>query len=108
MTTQARGIRTPVELGAVLRGSRLRRGWTQADLAARAGVSRAFVIDIERGRRERAELGRVLALVRALGLAIHLGEFAAPDPDEALWRLIDGQEAARASSGASLARVKEA
>jgi HTH-type transcriptional regulator/antitoxin HipB len=59
-------IRTERELGAALRQARLRAGLTQAELAARAEVSRAFVVGIEAGNRPGAELQRVLALVRAL------------------------------------------
>jgi HTH-type transcriptional regulator / antitoxin HipB len=62
----ARPIADPSALGAALRHARRSRGWTQADLAQRAEVSRAFVTDLERGARPRAELARVLAVIRAL------------------------------------------
>lgn len=65
-------ITDPQSLGAAIRQARGTRGWTQAQLAERAGVSRAFVLDLERGARARAELFRVLAVVRALGKAVAL------------------------------------
>lgn len=55
-----------VTLGAAIRDARKSRGWTQQQLAEAANVSRQFVLDIERGARLRAELGRVLRILRAL------------------------------------------
>lgn len=85
------GVRTSgttVDLGAQLRELRRARGWTQAELAERAGVSRKFVIDLERGQRVRAELDRVLAVVRALDREIALVEGARPSFDAALDQLL--------------------
>jgi len=45
---------------------------TQLQVAEAAGVSRAFVSDLERGDRSGAELARVLAVIRALDLAVDL------------------------------------
>ena len=59
-------------LGAAVRLQRVGRGWTQADVAARAQVSRRFVSELEAGERTGAELGRVFAVLRALELAITL------------------------------------
>jgi HTH-type transcriptional regulator/antitoxin HipB len=69
MTRPVTDVRT---LGAAIRVQRLARGWTQADLADRAKVSRRFVGELEAGQRIGAELGRVFAVLRALGLAIGL------------------------------------
>ncbi|WP_175010060.1 helix-turn-helix transcriptional regulator [Cellulosimicrobium sp. TH-20] len=55
-----------LQLGAALRERRERAGLTQAELAARANVSRDFVTEIERRRRPRAELMGVLSVIRAL------------------------------------------
>ncbi|MEU2199834.1 helix-turn-helix domain-containing protein [Isoptericola sp. NPDC019482] len=65
-------VANELQLGAALRERRERAGLTQARLAEKAGVSRAFVIDLEAGKRARAELVRVLAVMRALELAIEL------------------------------------
>lgn len=83
-----RAIRNEFELGAALRARRVRAGLTQADVAARAGVSRAFVIDVEKGRRPRAELNRVLSIMRALDAAIELIDYHEPTVDDVLARLL--------------------
>lgn len=44
---------------------------TQADLAHRAGVSRQWLVAAERGK-DTAEIGRVLAVIRVLGLQLEL------------------------------------
>lgn len=80
--TGVKGLTNEIELGAVLRDRRKRAGLTQARLAELARVSRAFVIDLEKGRRPRAELNRVLSVVRALDAAVILvdhHEMAADD-----------------------------
>jgi len=40
------------EIGARVREERRQLGLTQQDLATRAGISRAYLSDIERGRRD--------------------------------------------------------
>jgi HTH-type transcriptional regulator/antitoxin HipB len=62
-------IRTPTDLGAVIRERRRKLGLDQATLAKQIGVSRQWIIGIERGR-SRAALGLVLRALDALG--IHL------------------------------------
>lgn len=53
--------------GPAVRGLRLLRGWTAAELAKRAGVHRASVLRLERGETASLRLARKLA--RALGVA---------------------------------------
>lgn len=78
-------VRDPQSLGAAVRQARNARAWTQEELATAAGVSRAFVVGLERGTRPRAELFRVLAVVRALGKAVALVEDEQPGSfDQAL------------------------
>lgn len=55
-------------IGAALVDARRRLGWTQADVARRAGVSRRWVGDVEAGRRPGAELSRLLDVMDVLGL----------------------------------------
>jgi HTH-type transcriptional regulator/antitoxin HipB len=57
-------------LGQAIRQERLRQGLTQAQLAQKAQVSRAFVIGLEQATRPRAELMRVFQVLRALNLAL--------------------------------------
>lgn len=56
-------------LGKVLRARRKELRLTQAQLAKRAGVGRRLIVWIEAGH-ERAELGKVFAIIRALELAL--------------------------------------
>ncbi|WP_427017301.1 helix-turn-helix domain-containing protein [Pseudarthrobacter sp. P1] len=65
---------TPAAAGAMIRARRTARGWSQQALADAAGVSRKFLIDLEAGH-DRAELGKTLAVLTALGLSL-----AATDP----------------------------
>lgn len=67
-------IETPAEAGAIIRARRIARGLSQQALADMAGVSRKFLIDLEAGH-DRAELGKTLAVMAALGLSL-----AATDP----------------------------
>lgn len=79
-----------LELGAQLRAARHARGLTQAQVAEGAKVSRAFVIDLEQGKRPGAELSRVLAVSQALGLSFALVDDDRPSFDSALDRLLGG------------------
>lgn len=69
----AHRIGTPQDLGAALRDARRAQGATQADLARRAGVSREWLIGVEQGKRPRAELGKILAVLTAARLPMMLG-----------------------------------
>src|ERR1700692_986931 len=62
-------IRTSADLGAIIREQRKQLDLAQAELAKRVGVSRQWVIGIERGR-VRAELGLVLRTLDALGIRL--------------------------------------
>lgn len=62
-------VRTPSDLGAVLRDRRKKLKLNQATFAKRIGVSRQWVIEIERGH-PRAELGLVLRALDALDIQI--------------------------------------
>lgn len=64
-------IRTPQALGATVRGQRQTLKLTQAALAEAAGVSRAWLTEFERGK-PTVELGRVLAVLAALGITLEL------------------------------------
>jgi transcriptional regulator with XRE-family HTH domain len=52
--------------GANVRDARLKRGWTQEDLAHRTGLASVQVSRIERGKRE-VRLTTLLRLANALG-----------------------------------------
>jgi HTH-type transcriptional regulator/antitoxin HipB len=62
-------VRTPADLGAVIRDQRKQLKLDQAAFAKRIGVSRRWVIEIERGH-SRAALGLVLRAVDALNIRL--------------------------------------
>ncbi|MGO4382504.1 helix-turn-helix domain-containing protein [Pseudoduganella sp. RAF53_2] len=66
-------------LGKRLAAVRLRRGWSQAELASRAGLSRNAVQTFETAGT--STLGSLIAVIRALGLEGELtGLFVLPEP----------------------------
>lgn len=65
-------IRRPRDLGAVIRERRRELGWDQQTLANKIGVSRQWVIEIEKGK-ARAEVGLVLRALDALGVSLSAG-----------------------------------
>lgn len=67
-------------LGAFIHDARRKSGLTQQELALRARVSREWISGIEQGKRPRAELGKVLDLLRVLGIDITLSWSAAEEP----------------------------
>lgn len=62
-------IETPAAAGAIIRAHRTACGLSQQTLADTARVSRKFLIDLEAGH-DRAELGKTLAVMAALGLSL--------------------------------------
>lgn len=63
------------EAAAAARELREFRGWTQTELASRAGVSRSFVADVESGK-PTVEASKLFDLFQALGYEIALRENA--------------------------------
>jgi y4mF family transcriptional regulator len=62
-------VRTPADLGAVIRDRRKQLKLDQAAFAKRIGVSRQWVIEIEHGH-ARAELGLMLRALDALSIRL--------------------------------------
>lgn len=62
-------VRTPADLGAVIRDRRKQLKLDQAVFAKRIGVSRYWVIQVEQGH-ARAELGLVLRALDALNIQL--------------------------------------
>jgi HTH-type transcriptional regulator / antitoxin HipB len=62
-------IRTPQDIGALIRSRRRSLGMSQADLASKLGTSRLWITEIERGK-PRASLGLILQAISALGLEL--------------------------------------
>lgn len=65
-------VRTPTDMGAVIRDRRKLLGLDQAALARKVGVNRKWVISIEQGRAT-AELGLVLRALDVLGIPLNTG-----------------------------------
>jgi len=57
------------DIAALVKQERKKLGWTQAELAMRSGVSRDWVIALEKGK-PTLELGLVLRALKALGLSL--------------------------------------
>jgi HTH-type transcriptional regulator/antitoxin HipB len=62
-------IRTPTDLGAIIRDSRIKLGLDQKSLADRIGVGREWIVEVEKGK-PRAQIGLVLRAINALGIAL--------------------------------------
>ena len=63
-------LKTPSDLGNVIRQRRKALGWDQARLAYETGVSRQWIIEIEKGK-ARAELQLVLRVFNVLGIELN-------------------------------------
>lgn len=81
----------PVRVGRTVRVLRLRLGWRQADLAARASVSQQTVSDIERGRAATVGWRRFERVVNALDARV---DIVISWRGAALDRLLDERHAA--------------
>jgi len=64
-------IRTPADLGRLIRNERKRQRLRQADLAAMIGASHVFLGDVEKGK-PTVQLGRVLKLLDELGVSLRV------------------------------------
>jgi HTH-type transcriptional regulator/antitoxin HipB len=58
-------IRTPADLGALIRSTRKKLRLDQSTLARKIGVSRLWLVEIEKGK-PRAEIGLILRALDAL------------------------------------------
>jgi HTH-type transcriptional regulator / antitoxin HipB len=66
-------VRTPSDLGSAIREQRRRLNISQQKLADAVGVSRQWLVEVERGK-PRAEMGLVLKTITALGLRVALDD----------------------------------
>ena len=60
-------------IGALIRKTRKSQGLTQPELAAASGVGLRFLVELESGK-ETAQIGKAIAVIRALGLKIEIDE----------------------------------
>jgi DNA-binding XRE family transcriptional regulator len=97
-------IRSPEDLGLVIRAVRKSTHVRQDDLAGAAQVSRQFTVDVEKGK-PTVQLGRVLLLLKELGIGLHV-----EIPDEAsrtLSILKSRQESKRGAARHGIPRLEE-
>ncbi len=64
-----RFVRTPSDLGALIRERRQKLGLDQLTLAKKAGTSRKWLIEVENGK-PRAEIGLILRTLKALRIEL--------------------------------------
>lgn len=89
-------------IGQVLRALRRRRGWRQADVAERAGVSQQTVSVIELGRLDEVDLATLRRVAAALDAGIDLApQWRGPE----LPRLLDADHAALVDAALTTLRV---
>ena len=65
-------LRTPADLGSAIRARRRELHLDQDDLAKQVGVSRKWIIDVEKGK-PRAEIGLILRTLGVLGIQLSVG-----------------------------------
>ena len=64
-------IKTVSGLGMFVRDQRKKKGWSQADLAQKAGVSRLWIGDLEKGK-PTLEIDLVFKAMRVLGISFEV------------------------------------
>jgi len=74
-------IRTPLDLGLVIRDRRRKLGLSQAELARKAGAGRQWLVAVEHGK-PRASLGLVLRTLAVLDLSISVDPADWTDVDD--------------------------
>lgn len=62
-------VRSPEDVGRILRAERRRRGWTLDQVYASTALSTRFLSELERGK-PNASLGRTLRALESLGLEV--------------------------------------
>jgi HTH-type transcriptional regulator/antitoxin HipB len=62
-------VRSPIQLGTIIRRERHQRSWTQSDLAALSGLRQELISKIETGH-EGTKLSAIYAIFAALDLEL--------------------------------------
>ena len=70
-------IRTPADLGAFIRERRTKLGLDQRSLAQKVGISRKWIVEIEKGK-PRAEIGLILRTLKVLEAPLELSDGTNP------------------------------
>jgi HTH-type transcriptional regulator/antitoxin HipB len=72
-------IRSPHEIGQLIRSRREARSLTQAGLASSIGVSRKWIVEAESGK-PTAEIGLIMRTLSILGVALTVDDESRPQP----------------------------
>ncbi|MBX5197571.1 helix-turn-helix transcriptional regulator [Rhizobium sp. NZLR10] len=64
-------IKTPADIGALVRSTRKGQNLRQDELAGVAGVGLRFIVDLEAGK-PTAQIGKVLQVLQTLGCSIDI------------------------------------
>jgi len=70
-------VRTPVDLGATIRDRRRKLQLGQRDLAGKVGVSRQWLIEVEKGK-PGAEIGLIFRTLAALSIILRASDERVP------------------------------
>lgn len=84
-------VRTVNELGVAVRRARQLRGWTQDELAVRAGISRRTVVALEGGN-PHGEIGIVVRVIAALDRELAITERSSEGRDDLLGHIAGASE----------------
>lgn len=74
-------VRNPTALGAAIRDRRKRLGLDQAELANRIGVSRQWIVAVEKGK-PRAAMSLILRALAALDLSLTIQPHTKPKKND--------------------------
>ncbi|QOD62739.1 helix-turn-helix transcriptional regulator [Ochrobactrum sp. MT180101] len=64
-------VRSPAEIGALVRNARKEQNLRQDELAGVAGVGLRFIVDLEAGK-PTAQIGKVLQVLQTLGCSVDI------------------------------------
>jgi HTH-type transcriptional regulator / antitoxin HipB len=81
-------IRTPADLGTLIRNTRKKLRLHQSNLAKKIGVSRLWLVEIEKGK-HRAEIGLVLRTLDALRITLSAATTSEKPPSKSPQRVVD-------------------
>lgn len=62
-------VKTSTDIGALVRDRRTQQAWTQEELATRVGVSRLWIVQLEKGK-PTAQVGLVLRTLKEVGVVL--------------------------------------
>ena len=68
---KAKKLGTPAEIGTLIRAKREEQGLSQTELAGVSMTGQRFISDLENGKRT-VQIGKLLSVVNALGLGVHI------------------------------------